>query len=350
MAPDNGKTVASYRHVRVQGVEHGIAYQNPLRMRQARIGRTKAHWKNDHLPQVRSCSHQDRRADAPLMTDETDQTVRGARKPAAIERNKIPPVPLSDDRAVNPEVRWTDRKILIRASAIAVLAVFFVAVVFLAIFRVAPKASLATKNGDLSVPQTEKAGDELLPEAAEQTEQVEPKEVVKAVDVVKEQPAVILPPTSAEITKNEFDQLRALIREIQRNHNFDTAPIDEEKRLLQAEVDQLLRSNRRNSRDILQKGKQALALSSKMEVLRKQYEIRVATEVKEYVKRLEVRNVPEDVSSQYEQDEINKIILAHDSSPPLVKALVQRMEQGGDSVMTTRDGRAWVLFGVKLTL
>ena len=49
-------------------------------------------------------------------------------------------------------------------------------------------------------------------------------------------------------------------------------------------------------------------------------------------------------------DEIKKIILANDSSPASVKALVERMEQGGDHIMKTRQGRMWVAFGVKFTL
>lgn len=256
--------------------------------------------------------------------------------------SKSSPPTLPTELARNPF--WTGRNILIGDSSLAVFAVVLVA----GIHRFSNSGDLPNSPiADVAVVHPDQRKDELLPERGEQ---VEPKVVVKAMDVPEEAPEVILPPTPAEIAKDEFERLHSSIKEIARDHNLVSAPIDEEKRLLQAELDDLIRSGSPTSKDVLEKGRQALALTSKMDVIWKKYEIRVATEVKEYIKRLDDQNIPEDISSQCEQDKINKTILANDSPPAVVKGLVERMEQGGDFVMKTRQGRFWVLYRVKLTL
>ena len=171
--------------------------------------------------------------EACLKTNDFGGTPCVDSKLAADSKVKTSPIPPTHSTELTRNPLWTGRNILIGVLTLAILAVVLVTAI-----NLLPRSSDSQNPliADVAVTHTDKRDDDLLPEIAEQ---VEPKEVVKAEDVAEKQPAVILPPTPAEIAKIEYERLRALVHEIGRDHNLVSAPINEESQILKAEIDEL---------------------------------------------------------------------------------------------------------------
>lgn len=154
-----------------------------------------------------------------------------------------------------------------------------------------------------------------------------------------------------EIVKAEFKTLHAAILEIENNFNVETASVRTEAQKILSEDIKLAEDGVELLDEIQEaRNKKVAEFRRTLTVHEKKHELRVATVIQEYDDRLLSQGVPIETALKYEQNVIREYLLSQDETSESARSIVERMQKGGDSVLTTRQGRFWVLYGVKLTL
>jgi phage FluMu protein Com len=177
--------------------------------------------------------------------------------------------------------------------------------------------------------------------AEEPTDDIAPADVQPLVEQPEPEPNI---PDPKEQLKEAFTKLDAELNDARRK--VEEHPVRKQLILLKQEIE--LRNGTADDHE--RRLNEAEKLLAELQLLNTKCELTAAKAVKMYVFSLEQMGIPEETAEEYEQEVVSKTIQhIQDPSGPDGIAL-QRFRDGGPSVLQSRVGRMWVLYGIRLTL
>ncbi len=245
-----------------------------------------------------------------------------------LRRTEPPAIPVQDS-STGSSVAPSQRPLIIGGIVTGLVAMLIV------ISGIWIKLNDTAEQQTASAPPVDKA------ETEEPADGIAPNDVEPAAE--KPEPAPNIPDPIEQL-REAFTKLDAELNDARRK--VEEHPVRKQLILLKQEIE--LRNGTADDHE--RRLNEAEKLLAELQLLNTKCELTAAKAVKMYVSSLEQMGIPNETAEEYEQEVVSKTIQnIQDPSGPDGIAL-QRFRDGGPSVLQSRVGRMWVLYGIRLTL